>query len=119
MKNQEKTLVRFYENSYQFQVVEVSTEGSYTDLFDGISTEFNKLHNYRGGFVGGLWAEVIYQSDEMKVDMFRVIELTPKMVEIIELTKGCGFEPIEYLSDAVRWKHVITSPKNMEVLVRY
>lgn len=115
----EKTLVRFYENSYQFSVKEVLMEGSYTDLFDGISEEFNKLSTHRGGIVGGLWAEVVYQSEKMKVDMFRIIQLTPKMVEVVELTKGCGFEPIESLSEAERWKWVITSPKELQVVESY
>lgn len=117
--NTEKTLVRFYENSYQFSVKEVLMEGSYTDLFDGISEEFNKLSTHRGGIVGGLWAEVVYQSEKMKVDMFRIIQLTPKMVEVVELTKGCGFEPIESLSEAERWKWVITSPKELQVVESY
>lgn len=114
--NTEKTLVRFYENSYQYSVKEILMEGSYTDLFDGISEEFNKLSTYRGGVVGGLWAEVVYQTQTMMVDMFRIIQLTPKMVEVIELTKGCGFEPIDSLSQAERWKWVITSPKELKVL---
>jgi hypothetical protein len=117
--NTEKTIIRFYENSYQFNVVEVSAEGSYTDLFDSISNEFNKLHSYRGGVVGGLWAEVLYQNDVIKVPMFRIIELTPKMVEVVELTKGSGFEPINSLSDAERWKWVITNPKELNPLRRY
>lgn len=117
--NTEKTLIRFYENSYQFSVKEVLMEGSYTDLFDGISEEFNKLSTHRGGIVGGLWAEVVYQSEKMKVDMFRIIQLTPKMVEVVELTKGCGFEPIESLSEAERWKWVITSPKELQVVESY
>ena len=112
----ETTIVRFYENSYQFYVVEVSMEGSYTELFDGISNKFNKLRSYRNGMVGSLWAEVVYQSDEMKVDMFRVLEITPKMVEVIELTKGGGFEPIDSFSQAKRWKHVVTNPKELDVL---
>jgi hypothetical protein len=112
----ETTIVRFYENSYQFYVVEVSMEGSYTELFDGISNKFNKLRSYRNGMVGSLWAEVVYQSDEMKVDMFRVLEITPKMVEVIELTKGGGFEPIDSFSQAERWKHVVTNPKELNVL---
>lgn len=117
--NTEKCIIRFYENSYQYSVVEVATEGTIMDMFDGISNEFNKLHSYRGTVVGGLWAEIVYQSDDMKVDMFRVIELTPKMVEIVELTKGIGFEPIQSLSEAERWKWVVTNPKELNVLVRY
>lgn len=115
----EKSIIRFYENSYQYSVVETTLEGSYTDLFDSISNEFNKLHSYRGGNVGGLWAEVVYQSNNIKVDMFRIIQLTPKMVEIVELTKGSGFEPIQSLSEAERWKWVVTNPKELKVLVRY
>jgi hypothetical protein len=115
----ERTIVRFYENSYQYYVVEVSMEGSYTDLFDAISNQFNKLHSYRTGMVGRLWAEVLYQSDEMKVDMFRVVEITPKMVEVIELTKGSGFEPIESLSETVRWKWMVTNPKELDVLAEF
>lgn len=117
--NIEKSIICFYENSYQYSVVEVPMEGSYTDLFDSISNEFNKLHSYRGGNVGGLWAEVLYESDTMKVEMFRVIELTPKMVEVVELTKGSGFEPIQSLSEAKRWKWVVTNPKELKVLARY
>ena len=117
--NTEKTIIRFYENSYQYSVVEVPMSGSYTDLFDAISNEFNKLHSYRGTVVGGLWAEVGYQSDTMKVDMFRVIEKTPKMVEIVELTKGGGFEPIDNFAQAERWKWVVTNPKELNVIVRY
>jgi hypothetical protein len=118
--NIEKTIVRFYENSYQYRVVEVLMEGTYTDLFDGISNEFNKLHSYRGGVVGGLWAEVVYDNgNDLKVSMFRVIELTPKMVEVVEMTKGMGFEPIDSLSEAERWKWVITNPKELSVLVSY
>jgi hypothetical protein len=115
----ERTIVRFYENSYQYYVVEVSMEGSYTDLFDAISNQFNKQHSYRGHFVEGLWAEVLYQSDEMKIDMFRVLEVTPKMVEVIELTKGSGFEPVESLSQAERWKWVVTNPKELNVLAEF
>jgi hypothetical protein len=114
--NTEKTLVRFYENSYQYSVKEICMEGSYTDLFDGISNEFNKLSAYRDRGVGGLWAEVVYQTETMMVNMFRISQLTPKMVEVVELTKGCGFEPIENLYEAERWKHVITSPKELKVL---
>lgn len=113
----EKTIVRFYENSYQYYAVEVNMEGSYTDLFDAISNQFNKLYSYRKGLVGTLWAEVLYQSDEMKIDMFRVLEMTSKMVEVIELTKGGGFEPVESFSQAKRWKHVVTNPKELKVLV--
>lgn len=114
--NSEKTLVRFYENSYQYSVKEIRMEGSYTDVFDGISNEFNKLSIYRDSVVGGLWAEVVYQTESMMVDMFRIIQLTPKMVEVVELTKGCGFEPVQSLYEAERWKHVITSPKELKVL---
>jgi hypothetical protein len=118
--NTEKTIVRFYENSYQYRVVEVLMEGTYSDLFDGISNEFNKLHSYRGGVVGGLWAEVVYDNNsDLKVSMFRVIELTPKMVEVVEMTKGMGFEPIDSLSEAERWKWVIANPKELSVLVSY
>jgi hypothetical protein len=118
--NTEKTIIRFYENSYQYRVVEVLMEGTYTDLFDGISNEFNKLHSYRGGVVGGLWAEVVYDnSNDLKVTMFKVIELTPKMVEVVEMTKGMGFEPIDSGSEAERWKWVITNPKQLNVLVSY
>jgi hypothetical protein len=117
--NTEKCIIRFYENSYQYSVVEVGLEGSYTDLFNSISNEFNKLHYYRDGNVGGLWAEVVYQSNDMKVDVFRVIQLTPKMVEIVELTKGIGFEPVQSLSEAERWKWVVTNPNELNVLVRY
>jgi hypothetical protein len=118
--NIEKTIVRFYENSYQYRVVEVLMEGTYSDLFDGISTEFNKLHSYRGGVVGGLWADVVYDNgSDLKVTMFRVIKLTPKMVEVVEMTKGMGFEPIDSLSEAERWKWVITNPKELNVLASY
>jgi vacuolar-type H+-ATPase subunit C/Vma6 len=116
--NTAKTIIRFYENSYQYQNVEVLMEGLYTDLFDGISNEFNKLHSYRGGIVSGLWADVLYDNgSDLKVTMFRVIELTPKMVEVVEMTKGIGFEPIDSLSEAERWKWVITNPKELNVLV--
>lgn len=114
--NTEKTIVRFYENSYQYSVVEVSMEGSYTDLFDSISNEFNKLHSYRGGVVGGLWAEVVYETETMIVSMFRVIEKTPNMVEIMELTNGMGFEPADV---PIRWKWVVTSPKELDILMEY
>lgn len=117
--NTEKTLVRFYENSYQYSVKEILMNGSYTDLFDGISEEFNKLSTYRDRAVGGLWAEVVYQTESMMVDMFRITQLTPKMVEVVELTKGCGFEPIDSLSQAERWKWVITSPKELNILAQY
>jgi hypothetical protein len=118
--NIEKTIVRFYENSYQYRVVEVLIEGSYSDLFDAISNEFNKLHSYRGRVVGGLWADVVYDNgSDLKVTMFRVIELTPKMVEVVEMTKGMGFEPINSLSEAERWKWVITNRKELNVLVAY
>jgi hypothetical protein len=118
--NTEKTIIRFYENSYQYRVVEVLMEGTYSELFDGISNEFNKLHSYRGGVVGGLWADVLYDNGrDLKVTMFRVIEITPKMVEVVELTKGSGFEPINSLSEAQRWKWVITSPKELNPLRSY
>jgi hypothetical protein len=117
--NTEKTIIRFYENSYQYSVVEVGTEGTLTDIFDGISNEFNKLHSYRGGLVGRLWAEIVHQSENIKVNTYRVIELTPKMVEIVELTKGVGFKPIQSLPETERWKWVVINPKELNVLVSY
>ncbi len=119
----QKTIIRFYENSYQFYVVEVSMEGTYVDLFNGIANKFNKQHTYRGKFTEGLWADIICKLDIDQHAVYRVIEIKQNLLKIIQLVKDNTLEVVETPSKFYsfddnynKWVHLVTNPKELNVL---
>jgi len=107
----EKTLVNFYHDSYQYRSVEVSQSGSYPKLFDAISNEFEKVKDKYG-----VWAEIVQVIGNDRFPMFRLIQLNQRMMEVIELTVGAGFEPAD---QPERWKHVTIYPQELQVIAEF
>jgi len=107
------------ENASPYQEIKFRADGDYRDIFDAISNEFNKPKlNGEKKVNNNQWAEISIEHQEKNIKatpLFKVIQLTDKMVEIVELTKG--FKPIDSLSEAERWKWVVTNPKDFSDII--
>jgi hypothetical protein len=90
----ETNIIRFYEGSYQYNVVEVQTPRTDTELFTGVLKALREQMQYRST-VEELWAEVLVGDQSEKLYIISYLE--GWKVQVRDLVKGGEFKfaPLE------------------------
>jgi len=88
----ETNIIRFYEGSYQYNVIEVLAPRTNTELFTGVLEELNHQYNYRPT-EKDLWADIVTGNKEK---LFRITYKDKKTVTVwdLETDERYSFSPL-------------------------
>jgi hypothetical protein len=92
----ETNIIRFYEGSYQYNVIEVLAPNTDTELFTGVLEELNHQYNYRPTSES-LWADIVTSNKEK---IFRITYKDKKTVTVwdLETDDRYSFSPLQEYS---------------------
>jgi hypothetical protein len=89
----ETNIIRFYEGSYQYDVIEAQAPRTNAELFTGVLEELNHQYNYRPT-EKDLWADIVTSNKEK---LFRITYKDKKTVTVwdLETDERYSFSPLQ------------------------